>query len=216
MLPPYLGQLDAARQEVFHKLAAFDKEFILAGGTAIMLQIGHRESYDFDCFTNSKEDINPNLFRKIRRVFGQQTYKILENSEMIFAQTPQSVELNFVWYPYEALQKTIPTSSLDMFHLDDLVSSKANTLGRRPQWRDYVDIFFLIKWDYYSIDTIVDLAEKKYGGEFNSKLFAKQLTYFDDVEVRPTVFLKESYSEKEIKSYLAKQAQNYIKMAFPI
>ena len=76
--------------------------------------------------------------------------------------------------------------------------------------------FFLIKWKYYSINAIVDLAEKKYGGEFNSKLFAKQLTYFEDVEVRPTVFLKESYSEKEIKSYLAKQAQNYIKTAFPI
>lgn len=216
MLPPYLGQLDNERQEVFHKLVAFNKEFILAGGTAIMLQIGHRESYDFDCFTGCQEDINPNLFRKIKRVFGLQTYKILENPEMIFAHTPQGVELNFVWHPYKALRKTIPTSSLDILHLDDLVSSKANTLGRRPQWRDYVDIFFLIKWKYYSINAIVDLAEKKYGGEFNSKLFAKQLTYFEDVEVRPTVFLKESYSEKEIKSYLAKQAQNYIKTAFPI
>ena len=105
MLPPYLGQLDNERQEVFHKLVAFNKEFILAGGTAIMLQIGHRESYDFDCFTGCQEDINPNLFRKIKRVFGLQTYKILENPEMIFAHTPQGVELNFVWHPYKALRK---------------------------------------------------------------------------------------------------------------
>lgn len=213
---PYLNRLDPARQEVFRKLAAFSDRFALAGGTAIMLQIGHRESYDFDCFTPDQGDIGPNLFRKIKRVFGIKTKRILENSDMLFVHTPENIELNFVCYPYKALRETIPTSSLPIFHLDDLAASKANTIGRRPQWRDYVDLFFLMKWNHYSVYEIVDLAEKKYGGEFNSKLFAKQLTYYDDVEVRPTVFLKESYSDKEIKSYLEKQAQNYIKTAFPI
>lgn len=213
---PYLGHLDPDRQQVFRKLAAFSDRFALAGGTAIMLQIGHRESYDFDCFTPDQSDINPNLFRKIKRVFGIQTRRILENSDMLFVHTPENIELNFVWYPYKALRKTVPTSSLPIFHLDDLAASKANTIGRRPAWRDYVDIFFLMKWNHYSIYEIVDLAEKKYGGEFNSKLFAKQLTYYDDVEVRPTVFLKESYEESEIKSYLRTQSKDFLKTAFPI
>lgn len=213
---PYLGRLDPGRQEVFRKLSAFSDRFTLAGGTAIMLQIGHRESYDFDCFTPDKNDINPNLFRKIKRVFGIQTRRILENSDMLFVHTPENIELNFVCYPYKALRTIVPTSSLPVFHLDDLAASKANTIGRRPQWRDYVDLFFLMKRNYYTVYTIVDLAEKKYGGEFNAKLFAKQLTYYRDVEVRPTVFLKESYTENEIKSYLRTQSRDFLKTAFPI
>lgn len=138
------------------------------------------------------------------------------HSEMLFVHTPEKVEINFVWYPYKFLKKPNVSNSLPIFHLDDLAASKAFTLGRRPQWRDYVDLFFLMKWKYYDPKIIVSLAEKKYGGEFNPKLFAKQLTYFDDVEIRPTAFLKESYSEQEIKSFLRMQARNYVKIAFPI
>lgn len=54
MLPPYLDQLDPARQDVFKKLVRFANEFTLGGGTAIMLQLGHRLSYDFDCFSPKK------------------------------------------------------------------------------------------------------------------------------------------------------------------
>lgn len=41
----FLDQLDSERKRVFDKLAAFADTFVLAGGTAIMLQIGHRKSY---------------------------------------------------------------------------------------------------------------------------------------------------------------------------
>lgn len=46
----FLDQLDPERKRVFDKLAAFTDTFVLAGGTAIMLQIGHRKSFDFDLF----------------------------------------------------------------------------------------------------------------------------------------------------------------------
>lgn len=214
MLPPYLDRLDNARQEVFKKLAHFRDAFVLAGGTAIALQLGHRESYDFDCFSEKK--LSSTLFAKTKRAFGAETSLLLRNTdEMLFVMTPEQVEINFVSYPYPRLKPPVDTGGIGLFHLDDLVSNKAFTLGRRPQWRDYVDLFFCMKWDIYTLDAIIFLSEKKFGGEFNVKLFLGQLTYFEDVKVRPTVFLKESYTPEEIKGYIAAQVRAYLATVLP-
>ncbi len=210
---PYLDQLSPERQAVLHKLKAFKDQFILAGGTAIMLQIGHRESYDFDCFTT--QPLPQSLFLKAKRVFGRKTRLILKNVEMLFVMTPEAVEINFVSYPYPSLHPPLASPTLELFHLDDLVSNKAFTLGRRPQWRDYVDLFFLMKWKQYDLAQIIHLSEKRFGGEFNDKLFIKQLTYYNDVTVRPTVFLKESYTDKQIKTFLKYEVRQHLNTIRP-
>lgn len=94
---PYLDQLSPEQLTVFPKLKVFANEFVLAGGTAIMLQIGHRRSYDFDCF--SEYDLPLSLSRKTKRVFGLRTTVLLKTAEMLFVATPQKVEVNYVWYP---------------------------------------------------------------------------------------------------------------------
>lgn len=45
-----LGLLTKTGRTIFKKLSIFKKEGILAGRTGLMLQIGHRYSYDFDVF----------------------------------------------------------------------------------------------------------------------------------------------------------------------
>lgn len=214
MLPPYLDRLDPARQDVFKKLVRFADEFILAGGTAIMLQLGHRLSYDFDCFTQKKIR-RQILLEKAKRVFGRFTTRELQSEEMLFIHTPDGIEINFVWHPYPTLNKPVSTDSISLFHLDDLVTNKTLTLGRRNTWRDYVDLFFLIKWNIYSLEEIIHLSEKRFGGEFNSKLFLGQLTFFDDIKIVDTTFLKESYTPEEIKSFLQKQVDSYLKTILP-
>ncbi len=210
MLPLFLDQLNNERQTAFKKLAAFAPPFVLAGGTAIMLQIGHRKSFDFDCFCEP-ETLPANLVRKIRRVLGNSIIVKRKTSEFITVVTPQQVEITFVCHPYKPLQKPIKTSGIPLFHLDDLAANKAYTLGRRPAWRDYVDLFFFMKQKVYSIKKIIELAEEKFGGEFNSKLFCQQLTYFDDVIITDTEFLKHSYAVKQIQNFLGDQVRAYLK-----
>ena len=210
----FLDRFDNARKTVWSKLSALHPPFVLAGGTAIMLQIGHRESYDFDCFT--QRELPASLYRTAARIFGRNTQKKMETPDMLTVVTPQSVEITFIAYPYVPLRPPIATGSLPLFHLDDLAANKAHTLGRRNVWRDYVDLFFLMKWGYYDLRAIITLAEKKYGSEFNSRLFTGQLGYFDDVSIVPTVFLKESDIPEEIKSYLEKQVTAYLKTVLPI
>src|SRR3989339_788120 len=51
----YLDILDKKRQEILGRLSKILKDgYYLAGGTALALQINHRESFDFDLFKNSQ------------------------------------------------------------------------------------------------------------------------------------------------------------------
>jgi hypothetical protein len=72
-----------------------------------------------------------------------------------------------------------------------------------------------LKWEVYDLDTIIEFARKKFQGEFNEKLFLEQLVYFGDLTMAETVFLKESYTEKEIKYFLEKQVEEYIRKRIP-
>lgn len=212
MLPLFLDRLNSERQTAFKKLAAFAPPFVLAGGTAIMLQIGHRKSFDFDCFCETGT-LPANLLQKIRRVIGNSVTVRRKTTELITVVTPEQIEITFVCHPYKPLQKPVKTPGIPLFHLDDLAANKAYTLGRRPAWRDYVDLFFFMKQKIYSIEKVIELAEKKFGDEFNSRLFCQQLTYFDDVTIVETEFLKQSYAVAKIQSFLGNQVKTYLKAA---
>ena len=213
MLLQYLDRLDKERQEVFKQLKYFNRTFVLARGTAIMLQIGHRLSYDFDCF--SEKPLPRNTDKMAYDIFGRNITIRFQVRDQITLVTPTSVEITFVCHPYKPLQKFIETDSISLFHLDDLAANKAMTIGKRGAWRDYVDLFFLLKKELYSIETLIALAEKKFAGMFSEKLFLEQLVYFDDLDMATIVFIKESYTEKEIKYFLEKRVEKYIRKRIP-
>lgn len=212
--PPYLVKLDPERREVYESLGAFADQFVLAGGTAVMLQIGHRLSYDFDCFTEKALNHDA-ILRKVKHTFGQQIRPHLQTDEVLSIKTPQNVEVTFVSHPFPLLKKPVKTTAIPLFHLDDLAAHKAYVIGRRPAWRDYVDLFFLLNWKLYTVEKLISLASKKFVGEFHDKLFLEQLTFFADIEIVPVKFLKDAYAPAEIKTYLERQVESYIKKVLP-
>lgn len=179
-----------------------------------MLQLDHRKSFDFDCFFQS-ETLPNNLLAKIRRVFGKTITIGTKTKEFITITTPEMIEVTFACHPYSPIHRLVKTSSLPLFHLGDLAANKAYTLGRRPAWRDYVDLFFLMKWNIYPLGKIIQLAEKKFVGEFNSKLLLQELTYFDDVRLTNIIFIKEPYTPEEIKNFLSDQVRAYLDAVLP-
>jgi len=211
---PYLDQLDSERQIVFKKLSSFNDHYALAGGTAIMLQIGHRQSYDFDCFCQKQP--TKQLINKIKRVFSITGAPKISTPDMIAFTLPKNINISFVWDPYKTLQKPLITDGISLYHLDDLATNKAITIGRRAVWRDYVDMFFFLKRNHFTLQQIISLSDKRFGGEFNEKLFIQQLTYFDDIKVVETTFLKESYTPDEIKKYLQETVRTYLQNTLPI
>lgn len=205
MLPIFLELLDEERKQVFTKLAVFKKEGILSGGTALSLQIGHRLSYDFDIFWSGqvtaadrrlvKESLN------IKRID-------LDTPDQLDVLTESGVKLTLLYYPYKNLFPLVETSSLALASVKDIALDKAVTIGRRAVWRDYVDMFFILK-SGTSIYEIVDLSLKKFGVEFNPKLFLEQLCYFNDLEIAPISYVSQKPASAEIQNFLTEQVKHF-------
>lgn len=165
-------------------LRVFSKDFGLVGGTATALHIGHRQSIDFDLFT-AKPFENENI--RIEVVKVKKIEKVLRDEAEQYTISISGVRMTFFRYPFKiSFSKKLD----DIIKLPDLLTlaaMKAYALGRRVKWKDYVDLYFIMK-DCHHIGEIVKRAKKLFGAEFNEKVFRAQLAYFKDVD----------YSEKII------------------
>ena len=206
----FTESLDKKYREVYSKLADFSKDFVLAGGTAIMLQINHRKSFDFDCF--SEIPLKTDLARKAKQIFGKDIKLEVNNSDLLLFRTSKGIKVDFVYYPYKPLHKPEKSKPISLFNIHDLASNKAYTVGRRATWRDYVDIFFLLKWGISDINKMIKDAKERFAGEFSEKLFLEQLVYYDDLEIDDIDFLKEGYSTQDIQYFLQEEVIKYTKL----
>lgn len=207
----YLGILDKKRQETFSTLAQFKDFGYLAGGTGLALQIKHRKSFDFDVFLSKPID---NRFRlKVLNVFGDVRIDMYTEDQMIFY-TKADVGITFLWYYFDRLFPLIETGVLGLASPMDIAADKAYSIGRRAVWRDYVDMYFLLKRNIADLPKIISLTKKKFKGGFNESLFLEQLAYFKDLEVSPIEFITERPTTAEVKSFLEKKVELYIKKRF--
>jgi hypothetical protein len=89
-----------------------------------------------------------------------------------------------------------------------LGAMKAYALGRRSKWKDYVDLYFLLR-DHSTLPDLILFTKTLFRGAFNSKLFVEQLCYFDDVDMTEQVeFTSEAIPETAIKEWLTVQAMS--------
>jgi len=82
---------------------------------------------------------------------------------------------------------------------------KAYSLGQRAKWKDYIDLYFILR-DHFSIGEIIKKARKIFGNEFNEKIFRTQLAYFKDIDFSEKIIWMEGYEtdDKIIKKELIK------------
>jgi hypothetical protein len=53
----------------------------------------------------------------------------------------------------------------------EIAATKAYTIGRRGAYKGYIDLYFILSEQHATLTDIIDVAEKKFGVEFNSRLF---------------------------------------------
>jgi hypothetical protein len=92
ILKIHLDVLNKKRQELLTKLLPYTKDFILAGGTALALQINHRESYNFDFFSSSP--ILKNSIEKISQTVKIATISVDSSDELTFF-TENEIKVTF-------------------------------------------------------------------------------------------------------------------------
>lgn len=189
-------------------LKNFSKYGILGGGTALILQLSHRYSYDLDIFLPKL--VSKKFLYKVKQYFKEIEIIVDTRDEFSFVSRSHEVKISFIYYPYSPLYKTIAAAYLKLFSWRDIALDKAHTIGRRGEWRDYVDLYFVIK-NGFSLKNIIKGAEKKFGDSFSEKLFLSQLTYFGDIKDFTVDYIGKKYSSAEIKDFLEKEAKDYRK-----
>jgi hypothetical protein len=176
----------------------------LVGGTAISLHIGHRASIDFDLFSLNKLS-KLTIKQKIAKI-PLKKYIIFEDTDQIHYHL-NDVKLTFFQYPYPVEHPLKIEKYLTMPTLLSLAAMKAFALGRRAKWKDYVDLYFLIK-DYFSIAQISKEAEKLFGENFSEKLFRQQLAFHADIDYSEEVSYMFGFDVcgEEVKNSLIEKA----------
>lgn len=170
--------LDQRGQALFSRLPHF-QGFYLAGGTAAALYLGHRISVDFDLF--SGREIPDALFDTVKRVFSGKPIKLSVSSKDDLTVFIDERKISFLHYPFPLVLGVTEYQNVALARLQEIGAMKAYTIGRRGAYKDYVDLYFLLAEQHTTLQAIIALAEKKYGGEFNARLFLEQLVYLDDI-----------------------------------
>lgn len=170
--------LNDKQLELLPIMASFRKEYYLVGGTAIALHIGHRRSIDFDMFKPSAINHKKNLDRITQAGYPcTVTRRVTEQMNLIV----NEVKVTFFQYPFPIN----PTEKFETYFklpsLLQLAAMKAYALGRRSKWKDYVDLFFLLK-EHFSIEEISQCATGIFGELYSEKMFRAQMCYFEDVD----------------------------------
>ena len=194
------------QKQLLSLMSGFKREFYLVGGTAIALHIGHRQSVDFDMFKKSELKITK-IISKISD--AGYSYTVMRRVSEQLNLIVNKVKLTFFQYPFAV---ETPCKFENTFKIPDLLTlsaMKAYALGRRSKWKDYVDLYFILK-DYYSVNDISKKATAIYGDLYSEKLFRAQLCYFDDIDFSERViFIDQAPAENDIKTFLTETAINF-------
>lgn len=199
----HLEVLNKNQSEVLPFLKAFNRSFYLVGGTAIALHLGHRRSIDFDLFCHAPLN-KMRVKRKLNEIPFSQNL-ITEDYEQLHLFINE-VKTTFFHYPYPIEHPVKVENVITIPDLITLSAMKAFALGRRAKWKDYVDLYFLLK-NHFSVGEISNKTEFLFGALFSEKLFREQLAFHKDIDFsEPVEFLVPPVPEKEIKDFLIAKA----------
>jgi hypothetical protein len=190
--------LDNARKSILPLFKTFkDDGFYLAGGTGLALQLGHRDSIDFDFFKEGSFDTRK-LIKSLEEIFIEHTLVITQQEkDTVSCLINNSIQLSFFGYHHTLLKPLIETEHFAIASVADIACMKFSAITSRSLEKDYVDLYFILK-EISLLDLLI-LSQQKYP-TLDSSLILKSLVYFDDVLEEPIIF-KEGHdvSFKDVK-----------------
>lgn len=186
MLEPRLDQLPPSQKSLWPELSEVPSGFVLYGGTALTLRLGHRLSEDFDLFAN--RPFQPDeLEREIPFLRESVRLQSSPNTLVSIVERPEGgtkvsffggLLLRRVRDPEPAAGNGLPIASLI-----DLAATKVKVVQDRAEAKDYLDVFRILE-EGIDLATALAAAQAVYGAVFNPLLSLKALSYFGDGDLR--------------------------------
>lgn len=178
-----LDILPPPQRKLWDELPQCGPRFVLYGGTAIALRLGHRQSQDFDFFS-TRPFVPSDLKRGIHFLQDAVEQMSAPNTLacLVDRQGPVQVsffgalDLNHVEDPEAA------PNGLRVASLLDLAATKVKTILDRASYKDYIDVSALLE-SGITLPQALGAARAVYGETYNPLLSLKALTFFDEGDV---------------------------------
>ena len=183
---PRLDILPPAQRRLWDELVAVPAEFVLYGGTALALHLGHRQSVDFDFF--GTRPLDPELLiPAVPFLAGATVTQRAPNTLSCTVERGGVIQLSFFGLP--DLPRLLPPllapdNGLQVASLLDLAGTKASVVQVRAEAKDYLDIDALLTDGRIDLPTALAAAQAIYGTAFNPQSTLKALSYFEDGNLR--------------------------------
>lgn len=178
----YLSVLPSPQRALWDELSSIPEEFVLYGGTAIALQLGHRQSVDFDFF--ARADIDPlRLIERIDFLAGSESLQLEANTLTVRVHRSGPVLVSFFGVPRLPLLRPPVVhrqAPIALGSLLELGGMKALVVQKRAEAKDYLDIHALLTQAKLDLAELLAAAAQLYGSSFTPEITLKSLCFYDD------------------------------------
>ena len=154
----------------------FLDKYVLVGGSALAMHICHRKSEDLDFFTYENSFDKKEIYDFLK--YFEQKEILNETNEQIDLLL-DGVKVTFFNASWSFLTPDVKRK-FNLASLEQIATMKINVLFLRAKYRDYYDIYFLVKKSM-SLRRIYECGLDVVEG-VNFKLFSVALLYIDDIE----------------------------------
>lgn len=183
------------------------RDFILAGGTALALQFGHRKSEDIDLFSGSEFDA-PSLLEYLEKKYG---FSMNFQAASTLKGSIDDVRVDFIAHRYPYVKDPTEVEGIRIFSTEDIAAMKVNAIsGDGTRVKDFIDIYFLLR--HFSFGEIIDFFSRKYSLRNNAHA-VKSLTWFEDADLNdwPVIIKEPDLSFEQVKREIIKQRDIFLK-----
>jgi len=199
--------LAPTQQALLPRLAAIAtaQGYYLAGGTAIALHLGHRESVDFDFFAEAPAVRGAGIQALLGAAFAD--VEATSVGEGTWNGLIDRVKVSFFVYPYALLDPLHRWAhrGLDLASLRDLAAMKLAAVAQRGHRKDFIDLDFLLARGTRLTEMVAWYRAKYHLADVMA--LRTGLAYFDDAEAQPDPRMLAPYSFEAAKHRVLRAAR---------
>ena len=208
----YWNIFDKDRYDLLKKISegvSID-DYYMIGGTALSLQLGLRESYDFDFCVKSQFN-NEILLSELKNIGN---VEVLQNQKGTCDVLLNGVQVSFFYYTNKVIKDFVRAEEMPKLKIAsvlDIAVMKIVAIGGRGAKKDFFDLYNIIEKCNITIDELVEGLIQKCEDNVNYVNIIMGLSYFEDAEdeILPDTFV--NYDWQKIKEFFIKFQSDFQK-----
>ncbi|MFH1412551.1 MAG: nucleotidyl transferase AbiEii/AbiGii toxin family protein [bacterium] len=188
------------------------RHFYLTGGTALAeFYLGHRYSEDLDFFSEKEFDSKFILTflksiqkkAKIKKIALEQSFN--RNLFFLYLTSKEIIKLEFTYFPFPRINQKNKKNNLFIDSLIDIAVNKIFTIYQKPRARDFIDLYFILQIEKWSLDDLLKKAKIKFDWHIDPIQLGSQLLQAKTVKDYPKMIKK--IDNKKWQDFFIKEAK---------